>query len=426
MIRIKNVWIEENQTSSFLKSTITIDKNTRNLWKIRSAKIDHTSIERYHDTFTDENDNFEMWFSVDNEYKNFLCDDRADAFVVALLYFAMLTENDIYSDIPVTEELMYQINEYIIPSFCNKDSGYKSVKIVADYLKDINKLAMYCGTGVSCGVDSFSSIVLHLGERVTESFRLTHLALFNTGSLNFKGYSKNKSLEEWRKEAVKEFRARAELGQKVSHELGLKFIAVDSNIPDLYQGCFLFSHTFRNLSCVLATQKMWGNYYYSSAGEGILCLPGFTKTGGQYDTLTLPNISLKNLRFYSGGLTLGRIEKTDLISDYEYVRRFLNVCSYETENCGRCSKCIRTLLTLDILGKIDLFREAFKDLCYYKRNKWRFLALVLEAKPSDYFMYELKQYMKNNKMKFKISTYIFHFAKPLRRLYSILRSKKHK
>lgn len=57
-----------------------------------------------------------MWFSVSESYGAYLVEDRADALVIALLTVAMYGKSDIICAVPVTRRLLYQINQYLIPT----------------------------------------------------------------------------------------------------------------------------------------------------------------------------------------------------------------------------------------------------------------------------------------------------------------------
>jgi hypothetical protein len=56
--------------------------------------------------------------------------------------------------------------------------------------------------------------------------------------------------------------------------------------------------------------------------------------------------------FVHYGAEASRFEKTEFIAGSEVVRRHLHVCWEEASdrNCGRCEKCFRTQMTLDLLG----------------------------------------------------------------------------
>ena len=72
-----------------------------------------------------------IYFEVDKEYEKYLCWERCDAFVIGLLSWAMRKHHDIHCKAPITEELLYNINEYLIPSLTKYDKRLYNVKIIA-------------------------------------------------------------------------------------------------------------------------------------------------------------------------------------------------------------------------------------------------------------------------------------------------------
>lgn len=415
MIRIEKIWKEQNSDFSYLKAELSFDVGDEKRW-LEATRSFQPQLYSRRISLNLDNHKFVMWYKVPSEYADYLCIERSDAFVVACIYFAMVAGLDIQSDVPITSCLKYQLNEQIIPLLCNERSGFKRIGIQCDTAGDLEQSLKCVGTGISCGVDSFSTILMGLKNTLPEGNKITHLAVFNTGSLNFYGYETIKSLETWREETEKELDYHVRTGKKVADELGLKFISVDTNIPDLYQGCFLLSHTYRNMSCILATQKMWGCYYYASAGEGLFSAD-IRNDSGAYDAFILPNISLHNLKFYVSGFELLRMDKIKMIADNIVVQKYLNVCSYGKENCGRCTKCKRTMLNLDLIGKLDNFRIAFPDMSYYKKYRWKFFTTdIREAKANDYFGFEMRQYAKHNNISFGWKSDLLHLTYPLRRI----------
>lgn len=79
-----------------------------------------------------------------------------------------------------------------------------------------------------------------------------------------------------------------------------------------------------------------------------------------------------SIKIISEGGTVTRLEKTKVVSNYEPSFKYLNVCTQTIENCCRCEKCIRTMLGLDAIGKLDDYRLVF-DVEYYKNNKQEYL-----------------------------------------------------
>jgi hypothetical protein len=65
-----------------------------------------------------------------------------------------------------------------------------------------------------------------------------------------------------------------------------------------------------------------------------------------------------DLRIIEEGIRLSRFKKTELISDWDIALRHLRVCnitdSYQDGqlNCGKCEKCVRTMLALEAVGAL--------------------------------------------------------------------------
>jgi hypothetical protein len=72
-----------------------------------------------------------------------------------------------------------------------------------------------------------------------------------------------------------------------------------------------------------------------------------------------PNYSSVDLRILHDGITLSRFEKTRLVADWDIAIQHLRVCNHyklsrpRRLNCGKCEKCIRTMLALIALGVLD-------------------------------------------------------------------------
>ncbi|WP_197035379.1 hypothetical protein [Rossellomorea vietnamensis] len=111
------------------------------------------------------------------------------------------------------------------------------------------------GTGLSCGIDSFSTIYDHNKEECPNEYSITHLTFFNVGSHGSHGGEKANKLFNERKRNV----------QRCAHELGKDLVIVDSNISEILKIPFPETHTLRSVSAALTLQKLFNIYYYSSA-----------------------------------------------------------------------------------------------------------------------------------------------------------------
>jgi hypothetical protein len=72
-----------------------------------------------------------------------------------------------------------------------------------------------------------------------------------------------------------------------------------------------------------------------------------------------PKYSSSDLRILHEGITLSRFEKTKLIAEWDIAVQRIRVCNkiehYKPGmlNCGKCEKCLRTMLTLMALGVLE-------------------------------------------------------------------------
>ena len=220
------------------------------------------------------------------------------------------------------------------------------------------------------------------------------------------------TVREWDEKAEVQFEAECRRGKRVADELGLSFVPVNSNISSLYQGAFLQSHAYRNCSAVLALEKLFGHYYYASAGESEKLWTGLENDAS--DNVWF--FSTETVRFYMGSRERTRIEKLEFLSGYEVAKKYLHVCSNESYNCGKCGKCFRTLLILELIGKLDQFAPAFETTEFYERKKWKKFVWILDKRPDDQFAADMYAYMKKNNLQIPPIAWLYHYTLPVRRL----------
>lgn len=100
--------------------------------------------------------------------------------------------------------------------------------------------------------------------------------------------------------------------------------------------------------------------------------------GGHY--LLDPLFSSKNLKIHQPHTELKRRERVKAIADWPVAQENLFVCFNKQEknqNCGKCEKCVRTLLDLHILGKLDSFKvfdqniQVWEAIDQVKHVTWR-------------------------------------------------------
>jgi hypothetical protein len=304
-----------------------------------------------------------LFFRVEQEYASYLCEERSDAFLAALLFHALDHGHDLRFEGALSARLFYQVESTLIDFLISiyPERKMRRIRMDAPLNERILTTANAKGTGISCGIDSLAAVARQGGAKYGPA-GLTHLCFFNTGSHGENGTPVEQQLFEDRRARSIAF----------SKEAGYTFVEVVSNLSEILDSNFGLTHTYRNISAVLALQKLFSAYYYASA----YIAPSFlehTDDPAYFEILLLPMLSTQNTSFYSSETTVGRYEKTRLVAEYPLSRKYLNVCNVQNINCGRCNKCIRTLLALDTLGKLDDFAEVF-DIAEYRAQRSKHLA----------------------------------------------------
>lgn len=308
----------------------------------------------------------DIWFEVENKYAQYLCSERADAYLVAVLNYAMRHHHDIVCDAPVGEYLYYQINTYLIDALAKGSPRMYRTVVTAP----VDSLSLPCAgavaTGISCGIDSLH-VLAECSDDSLPHHKLTHLTFNNVGS-HGEGEKALKLYEE-RKKRAKAF----------ADEYGYEFVESNSNLMDVVCQNHYLTHTYSSCFAILALQKLYSVYYYASS-DSILDFSVYNndvKPSGYYDILSLNCFSTEKSRIYSEGANLSRLEKTVRVVAYRPSYDYLNVCIKTSENCGLCEKCARTLLSLDALGALDLYRSVF-DIDYYRSHKSYYFRILLQ------------------------------------------------
>ena len=396
MIKISKSRIEEKDSETYLIATITIPKEGTEAWKEFSKKGQSYSYikEDYHL----KNNKIDIWYKVSNKYGKYFCDDRNDGFVLGLIHYAMATGQDIESELPVSKKLLFNLNYILIPTFCNKYSGFKRIYVKAEGTDKMYKSEGKVGTGMSCGIDSLYTIYSINQNYVDKDYHINVLTFLDTGASHYVPHMPSKSsLEDINEEANKIHTNKMIRAKKVAEDLKLPLLEVRSNISDLYQGMFSPGNLYRNMSCILNLQKYFGKYYYSSAGYQIdNFIVDLQEDPANAEQLFTPLFSTEGLIVMSGGISRPRYIKTAELSDDKIAQKYLNVCNLD-ENCCSCGKCYRTLTTLETLGKLDKFSNVF-NLDEYKKNRNKAYMWLVAYKKRDHFAKDIYEVAKKEKL----------------------------
>lgn len=343
-----------------------------------------------------------LYYEVDEKYAQYLCDDRADAFLLGLLNCAMYEDQDLECVAPITPELLFQLKTFYIPVLAKTNPDFHNIALVAQPAQTQLPRGTAVVTGNSGGVDSLYTIMKYSKENMGTQ-GVTHL-LFNNISTADRDDTRIRNLFE---------RDRVEK-ERIARELGLEFVAVYSNLYSLYKkpGLFNMYYAAPYASVPYALAKLFGSFYFSSAypvEEFSLSMSVVNKghDSACYDLFSLHCFSTPHMSLYSTGMEVTRNEKLAYIVDFEVVRKHMQVCAIEQDagvevhlekiNCGQCRKCRRTILQLEAINKLDAFDSVF-DLSAYKKNPGKFIGKGVSA-DLHAFAHPIKQQLRQqNKM----------------------------
>jgi hypothetical protein len=142
----------------------------------------------------------------------------------------------------------------------------------------------------------------------------------------------------------------------VARELGAEMIPLTTNLRETRWGQLpweTFASGAALGSCLLIFERRFGTALLPSSFDYRTLMPWGTHP------LSDPMYSTSGMRILHDGASHSRNEKTEYIVGHKVVLDNLHVCfqgedgsGQDDSNCCRCSKCYRTMVVLDILGKL--------------------------------------------------------------------------
>lgn len=308
-----------------------------------------------------------FWFSVDREFEDFI-QTSCDAPLIALLIPAMASGEDIQIRGKVSERLYHSLSNSVQILLRRVIPSLHQISIHPEELSTQDQRAEGVAAGFSGGIDSFSLLDdYYLDEQIPAGNKLTHLLFNNVGS-NGNGAR-----------AEKLFLERYARVKPLADRLNLPFIKVNSNVNDFYNNHLDHeqTHTIRNASVAHLLQNGISRWMYASAYSFDQIFVGKTRSLAHTDPILLPLLSTEVLDCVSVGSEYTRIEKTLQVAEIPESYTTLNVCVKNAANCSLCTKCLRTLLTMEIAGVLDRYSSVF-DLDIYRQHRDLYIGKLLQ------------------------------------------------
>lgn len=317
-----------------------------------------------------------LWYQVEKQYADYLVRENSDAFLVALLVLAMKRGEDIFIDGAISEKLLYNLTNYYMRIIISIIPSLHIVKITPEGIRKekLENAKPFVGTGFSGGIDSFCLIGDHLLGQTLPSYKVTHLIFNNVGS---HGSGMHRLFEERRQRLL-----------PLVNQWDIPLVSIDSNLDAILEINFERTLLLRNVSAVLALQKMFSKYLFASSYKYEDCYVGKAKHDARADPFTVHLLSTETTECISAGCQYSRVEKTVRVAEIEASYKYLDVCVSPDAggNCSQCFKCCRTLLTLELIGKLSNYSSIF-DLEKYHKIRKSYIAEVVSS--SDPFTREI-------------------------------------
>lgn len=266
-----------------------------------------------------------------------LVSNRGDAFVAGLLLPAMQAGENLKMDAPVSPLLMGRVEE-ITQMLTTWWPRLRSVQVEAPVAVP-ERSGTAIGLFFSGGVDSYYTLLKNMEDHPTGDDAITHL-LFVLGADSRYGYDQT-------------YMDRiTTLMQEVSGETGKRAIILECNLrwlfPDLN---WLIYHGSAMISIALALSPLFKRSLLSASQPPDPLIPW-----GSHPHLD-PLWATEGIEIVHAGGEVYRTEKiASHISRSELALRTLRVCfevEQQPKNCGRCRKCLQTMVALHAAGALE-------------------------------------------------------------------------
>lgn len=303
--------------------------------------------------------------------------DEPNWAAIALLYPAMLMGEELVIEADLSALLLHNMRNDLMALIQNFEPKTKPIRIEAGQSsRMLPAEGRDVMSGFSAGVDSFATLAIFSDVKLHPDLRLTALGTFHVGALGpVRG----------RPDLLEDALA---LIRPIAAEKGLKLYGVSCDMDHIFgaakkHGPVGFAKTvgFRNAAAGMALQK--GVRTYMTAGHRAYNRASY---GPAISTETLdpvfqPLLHTESLRTIPVAAGLSRLEKLGILVERTDAQKYLNPCVVQMDlrpktghlNCSRCWKCTATLVELEVLGRLDAFRQVF-DIDHYKANRKGLLA----------------------------------------------------
>jgi hypothetical protein len=275
-----------------------------------------------------------LWYRVPSEYSSLLT-KSCDPFVVATVFLAMQQSTNLVVHGDVSPSLLQNLAEFQAAWSCWCPQRYQQVEITASVEREQPKVSTNQAIAAfSGGVDGCFTVWRHRMGRCGRWQR--HIQ----AGLMVHGFDIPLAQEDI-------FHRAAQKSKAMLSSLEVELIPIATNFREIEQD---WEDAFGTgiVSCLMVFQ---GGYTAGLIGSSdpyhALNLPYGS------NPITDPLLSSQSFQIICDGASFSRLQKVQEIAKWHEAYTNLRVCwegSQPDKNCGRCEKCIRTILNFRVLG----------------------------------------------------------------------------
>ena len=288
---------------------------------------------------------FELWYRFPVDYKPFLDPENGDPFVAAFLVPTMVLGESLTVEAPVSSKLLRALPEIQAIYHC-WDRQLHQVEVTAPIREpEASESASPQKTGLffSLGVDSSYSLLKNVRQHPDGKEAVTHL-------INVLGFD----IYLWEQERYPPLLANM---RRVAEHFDKTVLPVTTNLRDFSDRVVDwvgFYHGPALASVALALGSFFQQVSIAASQTYARLIPK-----GAHPLLD-PLWGTEQVAFVHDGLETSRLNKTRYLAQSPALVERLRVCATgkvtDAYNCGRCEKCVRTMISLHIGGILSQCR----------------------------------------------------------------------
>ena len=281
-----------------------------------------------------------LWFRIPCDDAP-LIDQSGSAFFPLLTIVAMRLGRDLHIEAPVSAELLKSVPR-LMATYLEWSEGFETlwpVRITAASHATPRR-GVHAASFFSCGLDSTFTFLRNINRYPPDDSRaLSHMIIVHGFDVPLANASY--------------FEQILERARRVADAYGKRLVSIATNAREGGFRCVDFQHYAHGPSLAsvgLALGRGFHTIFIPATDFATDLLPW-----GSHPAVD-PVWSTENVEFVHDGLEWRRVEKAVYVAQVPLFLDTLRVCGVEqtaSYNCGRCSKCLRFMTELELVGALE-------------------------------------------------------------------------